>query len=339
MTLLASLVRPRMIGALWIASTLAAGCGAQATPGGADPGSAGTGAIGGSNGDQSGGGATGGGDVAPAPAPPPASRCTVGPTVHDIECSHESATIGGRSVLWQTPLGLPPPTGWPLAVIYQGSLLSPDGSAPLEPHGMWKTTATDAASDGIFADYALAQLTTQTTVIKQLLDGGYAVVTPTADTAGFAWDTNLPPWDVDWPPAPDSTFLTALFAAISGGQLGPVSATRWYATGISSGGFMTSRMAVSYDGRFRALAIAAGSYATCGGVPICTVPALPTDHPPTLFLHGAQDPLVPLSQMYAYYDALVTMGGETKAIVDANTKHGWIPESPGAIVSWFDSHP
>ncbi len=341
MRLPARLIRLRVIGALWLASSLLAGCGAQATPSGVDPGGSGGGAVvGGGNGATDGNGngvGSGGGDV--PPATPPGSRCTVGPTVHDIDCSHETATIAGRTVLWQTPLGVPPASGWPTVFIYQGSLLSPDGQSILAPHGMWQVTAQDAANDGIFADYVLAQLTTQTSIIKQLLDGGYAVVTPTADTSGFAWDTNLPPWDVDWPPAPDSTFLSGLFAALASGQLGPLSTTRWYATGVSSGGFMTSRMAVSYDGRFRALAVAAGSYATCGGLPTCLVPTLPADHPPTLFLHGAQDPLVPVSQMYTYFDALVSMGADTKALVDANAKHGWIPAAPAAIVAWFDAHP
>jgi poly(3-hydroxybutyrate) depolymerase len=203
---------------------------------------------------------------------------------------------------------------------------------------MWMVTANDAALDGIFADYVLNQLTTQTTVIKRLLDAGFAVLTPTADNTGFAWDTNLPPWLYDWLPAPDNQFLTALYTAIATGQLGPLSTTRWYATGVSSGGYMTSRMAVSYQGHFRALAIAAGSYATCGGGLPCTVPALPSDHPPTLFVHGGSDPLVPVSQMQSYYDALVSLGCETQKIVNQNEKHGWIPESPDAILAWFAAH-
>ena len=328
----ATLIRLRTRDALWLAIALVSGCSAPLGASGDPPATA-------PMTTPAPAPETPAPDPMPAPPAPPASRCTVGPTAHDIDCSHQSATVGGRPVVWQTPLGLPPPSGWPLAVIYQGSLLSPDGQTVLAPHGMWKVTATDADADGLFADYVINQLTTQTLVIKQLLDGGYAVVTPTADSGGFAWDTNLPPWDLDWPPAPDSTFLTALFGAIAAGQMGPISATRWYATGISSGGFMTSRMAVSYDGRFRALAIAAGSYATCGGTLACIVPALPANHPPTLFLHGAQDPLVPLQQMYSYFDALVTLGIETKAIVDADTKHGWIPQCPAAIVSWFDAHP
>lgn len=272
------------------------------------------------------------------PAQPVGSRCTLGATIHDITCDHETSTIGGRTVLYETPLGTAPAGGWPVVIIYQGSLLSPDGQTILAPHGMWTVTATDAIADGIFANYVLNQLTTQTTVVKRLLDGGYAVITPTADTSGFAWDTNLPPWLFDWQPAPDNQFLTTLYAAIDAGQLGPLSSTRWYATGVSSGGYMTSRMAVSYQGRFLALAVVAGSYATCGGGLPCTVPALPTDHPPTLFLHGGSDPLVPVSQMQPYYDALTKMGCETQEIINQPEKHGWIPESPDAILAWFSAH-
>lgn len=336
MRLLTGSIRLAALGALLLASAGAPGCAAGTPPGSDQTGS----------GDGSGGAiAAGGGDapapgpVSPAPVPPLGSRCTLGPTLHDIDCSHQTTTIAGRVVLWQTPLGIPPLGGWPVVIIYQGSLLSPDGSSLLAPHGMWQVTAGDGATDGIFADYVLTQLTTQTTVIERLLDGGYAVLTPTADSAGFAWDTNLPPWLFDWPPAPDNQFLDALFSVIATGQLGPLSTTRWYATGVSSGGYMTSRMAVSYDGRFRALAVAAGSYATCAGGGACLVPALPADHPPTLFLHGLNDPLVPIAQMYAYFDALTAIGRDTKALVDANTKHGWIPQAPDAILSWFGSHP
>jgi dienelactone hydrolase len=274
----------------------------------------------------------------PTMPPPAGSRCVVGPTAHDIDCAHQSSTIGGRSVLWQVPLGTAPAGGWPLAIIYQGSILRPDGPSILAPHGMWQVTADDALLDGVFSDYVINQLTTQTTVIKRLLDNGYAVITPTADNTGFAWDTNLPPWMYFWAPAPDSRFLGALYDAIDAGALGPLSATRWYATGVSSGGYMTSRMAVSYSGRFRALVIAAGSYATCGGGLPCLVPPLPGDHPPTLFLQGGVDPLVPVWQMQAYYDALIRAGFETQAIIDPNESHGWIPASPDQILAWFTAH-
>jgi len=114
------------------------------------------------------------------------------------------------------------------------------------------------------------------------------------------------------------------------GMFGYLDYKRKFATGISSGGYMTSRMAVSYAGsfifsflffkkkknshfnslllnillgEFLSLAVAAGSYATCAG-PLCVVPNLPLNHPPTLFLHGGLDPIVPQFTMETYADKL-----------------------------------
>jgi len=300
--------------------------GAPAAPpmddGGSDGGSAGVSSEAGGNAD--------GGD----------SRCTIGPTAHDIACDHVNVTIGGRSVDYETPIGAPPPGGWPVVFVYQGSLLSPSNATILAPHGMWRVQANDAANDGIYQDYVIDELVTETTILERLLDAGYAVVTPTADGGGFAWDTNFPPWSTSWTGSPDDVFLHALYAAIDAGKLGPLNSTRWYATGVSSGGFMTSRMAVSYQGRFRSLVIAAGSYASCpGGDPTCVVPGLPADHPPTLFLQGGADPFVPEAEMLVYYDALVNAGLTTQAKVDPNMPHGWLLTSPDDILAWFEDHP
>lgn len=101
---------------------------------------------------------------------------------------------------------------------------------------------------------------------------------------------------------------------------------------------MTSRMAVSYPGKFRALAVAAGSYATCGG-PLCVVPELDVGHPPTLFLLGGQDPAVPQSTVTVYHDALLAAGIATRLVVDPQVGHAWIPASPDEIDVWFAEHP
>jgi predicted esterase len=107
---------------------------------------------------------------------------------------------------------------------------------------------------------------------------------------------------------------------------------------ISSGGYMTSRMAVSYPGKFRALAIESGSYATCSNV-LCMVPnPLPADHPPTLFLHGALDVAVPLVTARAYHDQLARQGIETEIIVDDTVGHSWLAVAPEAITCWFKTH-
>jgi len=149
---------------------------------------------------------------------------------------------------------------------------------------------------------------------------------------------NIPPYAQSWSGCPDDVLMQALLASVSGGGFGPIDVTRLYAMGISSGGFMTSRMAVSYAGKFRALVDHSGSYATCSDT--CIVPTpLPADHPPTLFLHGDQDDVVPLSAIQPYIDALTSEGHEAQLVTDADAGHQWLPEGAQVIPAWFDSHP
>jgi len=111
-----------------------------------------------------------------------------------------------------------------------------------------------------------------------------------------------------------------------------------HATGISSGGYMTSRMAISYTEYFKSLVIESASYCTCGGA-LCLIPSeLPDDHPPVLFLHGELDITVPVFTMRWYYDKLVDMGIETQAVVDLLATHQWISEAPDLVYRWFDKY-
>lgn len=101
---------------------------------------------------------------------------------------------------------------------------------------------------------------------------------------------------------------------------------------------MTSRMAVSYPGRFVALAIMAGSYATCLG-PQCNPPdSLPDDHPPTLMLHGGADTTVPIGSARKYETLLLSEGVETRFVENASAGHEWLPSAPGEITAWFEDH-
>ena len=251
-----------------------------------------------------------------------ASRCAIEPWSGDLACSHQWVTLDGRLVSYQTPLGAPPPGGWPVVYFFQGSFF------PAEL--IW--SASPASPLELFGARA------QTTTVKRLLDGGYAVVAPNAHFLGtFAWDTNLPPWAYAWTLSPDHHFMLEIFEAVTAGALGPLSATEWYATGVSSGGYMASRMGISYPDRFRALAIAAASYATCGGA-ACVVPELDGTHPPVLFVHGALDPVVPLWTMDLYRDRLSAAGVDNRALVNPDFPHGWIPEAPDAVLAWFRLH-
>ena len=225
----------------------------------------------------------------------------------------------GRDVHWQLPLGAAPEAGWPSVILFQGSLFAAGFAwvgAPGAPFG---------------AEH-------QAALIRALLDAGFAVLTPEVRGEGSTyWDTNVAPWNVAWDSSPDHALMRDLFAEMEAGRFGPLDLGRLYATGISSGGYMTSRMAVSYRGRFRALAIQSGSYATCAGA-ACVVPALPEDHPPTLFLHGALDAIVPEAPMRPYARALDELGVPNEVRVDPAVDHAWLPEAPARVTAFFRAH-
>lgn len=252
-----------------------------------------------------------------------ASRCTQ--TEARVQCTYNTLTVdpgGGalpRPVHFQLPSGAAPARGWPAVLLFQGSFFSAELSF-----------AADSAAP--FGGYA------QAAMVKALLDAGYAVVAPETRGGGVTfWDTNIAPWNFDWVDAPDAHLMTALFSALAQGTFGPVDSSHLFAAGISSGGYMTSRMAVSYSGRFRALAIESASYAVCAGV-ACAVPSLPSDHPPTLFLHGQLDTVVPVSTMQLYESALRGQGTATRSVVDPAAAHQWINAAPAEVLAWFQAH-
>jgi len=249
------------------------------------------------------------------------SRCEV--TTSSVTCSRRelslTALLVPRAVSYEVPLGTPPKAGWPVVFFFQGSLFP-------------AALAFSGDKGSLFGQYNLAL------TVKALLDAGYAVMAPNALLGGTTfWQTNIPPWSLLWNTSSDHAFLMAIWKAMRDGKFGPLDSSRMYAMGISSGGFMTSRMAVSYPGTFRALAINSASYATCSA--LCLVPSLPADHPPTLFLHGGLDALVPLPSMESYRDALMRDGHEVKTVIDRTAGHEWLADGVRAIPEWFATHP
>jgi poly(3-hydroxybutyrate) depolymerase len=257
-----------------------------------------------------------------ARAPLLSSPCTEGLL---LTCAHNKLDLmvglATRRVYYSLPQGTPPPGGWPVVLMFQGSFFNAELTFQgnrLEPFGAYYQVLT----------------------VKQLLEAGFAVLAPQTHVDGVTfWDTDIPPWSFDWDAAPDNQLMLALFDAIGGGKFGTLNPGRLYAAGISSGGYMTSRMAVSYRGKFKALAIQSASYATCPVGPSCLVPELPADHPPTLFLAGLLDPLVPLWTVQAYYNRLLAEGRTSKLIVGNLASHEWIPAAPDAVVQWFLASP
>jgi len=258
-------------------------------------------------------------DDAGTPPVDAGTRCEVTSTSIRCEGQRTAFTTGGltRDVFWQTPTTPPPANGYPVVLLFQGSFFPPSGS--------WNT---EVSSTALFGGYYQAKLQ------AELLAHGFTVIAPTA-AAGVAWQTNNGfPWDT----TTDKTFVDGLLVALGRGDFGPIDSSRRYATGISSGGYMTSRMALSYAGQFRALAIQSASWATCAGA-VCFLPTtLPVDHPPTLLLHGRLDVTVPLFTAQAYASKLTDEGFTNELVIDDAAGHEWLPVAPARITAWFETH-
>lgn len=233
-----------------------------------------------------------------------------------VNCPPIITPLLGRDVYWQFPSSPAPAAGFPAVVIYQGSFFAPSGA--------WGEVPSSALFNG-FQQARLHAL---------LLEHGFTVITPSA-AGGVAWQTNS---GLSWDSTSDKTFIDGMLAGMRTGTFGPIDMTHLFAAGISSGGYMTSRMAVSYPGVFRALIIHSGSYATCAGF-VCVLPTmLPARHPPTRFLHGRGDLTVPLYTAEAYEQALTAQGFETDMVIDDAAGHEWLSIAPERILEWVQAH-
>jgi hypothetical protein len=233
----------------------------------------------------------------------------------EIHCPYNVMDVTGkditREVKFGIPQGNPPKGGWPTVILYQGSFFSVEfDRGELMPFGGFN----------------------EIRLIKSLMDHGFAVIAPRA-LAQVAWETNI--IGVDYETSEDFYFVTEILNKMNAGEFGPLNMDKLFAAGISSGGYHTSRMAVTFPGVFKALAIESASYATCGG-PLCVIPGeLPADHPPTFFLHGALDNVVPVTTMLSYHSRLKEAGIPTDMQIDALAYHQWLSEAPELITKWF----
>jgi poly(3-hydroxyoctanoate) depolymerase len=236
-----------------------------------------------------------------------------------------------RTVRWQVPEGTPPPGGWPVAFYYAGT----------------QPTDYNHAFDRDFGEAFGVEYEPQ--IIRELLDnpngGGrkYAVFVadPPASSGSWQyWHTNVvSPYSASC----DYDFFPDFWGEISAGSYGAASQynmSQRYAYGISSGGFNSSRMAVTFNGAsvWKALGIVAASYATCS-YSCGTIPTLPANHPPTKFWHGQADSIVPITTMYAYFNKLLN-GGFTTTKVEHSLGHQFTADTLGnsGIKKWFDSY-
>ncbi|MFM7193488.1 MAG: alpha/beta hydrolase family esterase, partial [Bacteroidota bacterium] len=99
----------------------------------------------------------------------------------------------------------------------------------------------------------------------------------------------------------------------------PVDDTRIYTTGISNGGFMSSRLGCELSNRIAAIAVVAATMEATTIAPGC-VPGRPV---PAMYIHGTSDPLVPFT------------GGEMTA---GGTAGGTILSHSQAVEKWVTNN-
>jgi predicted esterase len=86
------------------------------------------------------------------------------------------------------------------------------------------------------------------------------------------------------------------------------------------------------------VAIESASFESCAGA-LCVIPTpLPAAHPPTLFLHGLLDPIVPIVTAQLYDGDLRAQGIPERFVTDALASHQWIAAAPSEILAWFQHH-
>lgn len=229
-----------------------------------------------------------------------------------------------REVLVVTPNTAPPAQGWPTVLYYQGSFQEASLHWP-------KGTR--------FGGYYESKM------LKALVENGFAIVIPRA-LNNFAWMTNLlprSPYDIfglsDYTNTDDYHFIKNTLKEIANGSLGPLNSNLKFAAGMSSGGYNTSRMALNFPDEFKAFMIHSASYATMLGDVKTNMPSsVPQNHPPTLFIHGRQDEVVPLSTMESYLEVLQAQGVQTKTHIKKRGAHTYFPETAKWTTSWFLNH-
>ena len=62
---------------------------------------------------------------------------------------------------------------------------------------------------------------------------------------------------------------------------------------------------------------------------------LPADHPPTLFLHGELDAVVPMATMVPYEEQLSAQGVTTRRVSDPAAGHEWLSVAADEVLAWF----
>ena len=270
-----------------------------------------------------------------------ANNCTT--SGYMLTCGYQTiSNVDGiqdltREVYYHFPESEMPVDGWPVVIDFTGTGVS--------AQDIWSASRLFQKS-----------LYNHVRVIEALLDNGYAVVAPQTNPAPLHpryWETNAYPYvqkGVDnYVGSPDDNYMMGEFNDV---LLNFIDGNNFFNTnsvflmGISSGGYMSSRIGISPPGSLhvKAIAIQSASYAAWSGsnteVPLPAAEDL-YDHPPVIFLHGESDTwIVPIDTVLRYANHLsdsVLPAGDV-LLKQGNYGHMWADDAYDDIVEWFNKY-
>ena len=238
--------------------------------------------------------------------------------------SYNIEEIGDRRVYLSFPKGSPPLEGWPIVILLHGR----------------------GQSGGAWFGKGPLSIGEQKFFPPILVDSGFAVLAP---DGAEPFRKGLKEWDFfhrKRENSKDIPFFESLFSWMEKNPKLKFDMNKLYVAGISSGGFMTSRLAQAFPLKFRAACvIAAGnpdSFRFVSDLPLAEEadpsPAITSKHPPTLILHGTKDNIVPLEKGERYYQELKKAGVETEIHEIPGGRHLWPEQYNQRIVQWFITH-
>lgn len=180
---------------------------------------------------------------------------------------------------------------------------------------------------------------------EDALAAGYAVLIPDSGIP-FCGKDGAKQWHYS-ENSEDVKFFGEIFDYIQNNP--QLNGNRVYVAGISSGGFMTSRLAMRFSDKIKAVYINSAGDADMSeqyetkGILKCnstvtfdkSVPIVPKNHPKALIIHGDADGLVPFEMDELYAQGLQNAGVEHEFIAVPGGTHTWFVEYNNKILDWF----
>jgi len=182
----------------------------------------------------------------------------------------------------------------------------------------------------------------QNMFLRDAIDKGYLVVAPDSIRPYIigprAWDS----FTKDVSENKDLQFILDIIDWLNNSNL-PVDVNNVFGAGFSSGGFMCSRIGYCLGSNFNALAVHSGVNAESvkitllGPVFDCESDLnLPSNHPPTVIIHGEKDPIVPMNCAIHFYNELLRHEIPAEILIDSDGEHIWLSDFNDEILDWFD---